>query len=68
MPGLEGMETLRQIRQLAPTLPIILVSGQPTDAGRPDLGPKESLVVLGKPFRLEELFRLAHKLTRPSTP
>lgn len=58
MPEVEGIETIRQMRELAPTLPILAISGggrgTPLDYLRmaQRLGATE---VLAKPFEAEEL-------------
>lgn len=57
MPGMDGLETMRHILRLQPTVPIVVISGRPLvgDAGEPDflamatkLGAVSSLP---KPFR-----------------
>ncbi len=51
MPRLSGLETLRELRQLAPDLPIVIITGFPTHLedfeGADDL--------LQKPFSLDGL-------------
>jgi DNA-binding NtrC family response regulator len=60
MPGLNGIELLREVRQRRPNVPVILVTGQRDaeiyDAAR-DLG---SLRYLLKPVRMEQLIRAVH--------
>jgi len=53
MPGMDGMETLGQIKQSHPGLPVILVTGQ--QMTRAETGQADALV--SKPIDFEALFR-----------
>jgi CheY-like chemotaxis protein len=66
MPNKEGLETVRELRQLAPTVPIVSMTGSiaPDAGGQPDpdflrmateLG---ATAVITKPFRLQDLLAL----------
>ena len=62
MPGMDGFETLRVVRQHTPSLPIIAISGRPIPSG-PDEGPDFLVMAtklgairsLHKPFRASVL-------------
>ena len=60
MPGMDGFETLRLVRQQNPSLPIIAISGRPIPSG-PDDGP-DFLVMATKLGAIRSL----HKPFRPS--
>jgi DNA-binding response OmpR family regulator len=60
MPGMDGFETLRVVRQQKPSLPIIAISGRPIPSG-PDDGP-DFLVMATKLGAIRSL----HKPFRPS--
>ena len=51
MPGMNGEEVAAQIRRIAPTLPLILITGFTTAVVRPELFDQ----ILPKPFRAAEL-------------
>ena len=67
MPRMDGIETLRQLRLLAPTVPVVLTSGygagpledQPPGAEGPD-------AVLAKPYLAEELLATIRRVMRRS--
>ncbi len=52
MPGWNGEQTLAALRQLAPELPAVLMSGYPLAASRIDSGDGPPTVFLEKPFTL----------------
>jgi CheY-like chemotaxis protein len=55
MPGMDGTETRRRIREIAPALPVVLCSGYIDDvASNPDVL-KQFDAFLPKPYKLEEL-------------
>jgi DNA-binding NtrC family response regulator len=60
MPGMNGLETLQRIRQLAPNVYVILCSG--VDDRGPALrsGGDPALTFLQKPYSLEELMTQIH--------
>jgi CheY-like chemotaxis protein len=60
MPEQEGIETIRELRRIAPSLRIVAMSGGGTDNDLMFLGMAKALgadAVLAKPFRAEELLR-----------
>jgi CheY-like chemotaxis protein len=79
MPGMDGFETMRQLLQQRPTMPIIVISGRPLPAGPAD-GPDflamakklGAIRSLQKPFRPVELLAAVaaclDAANRPSSP
>ncbi len=58
MPGMDGTETRRRIREIDPSLPVILCSGYVDDvASNPDIL-KQFDAFLPKPYKLEELAKI----------
>jgi len=55
MPGLGGAGTLTVLRRLCPDLPVLLVTGRADEAARGVAAEYDGVVLLAKPFRLEEL-------------
>lgn len=65
MPRLSGIEALAEIRQIAPVVPVVVMSGYPPEdlAGR---FAGESLVgIIQKPFRPDQLVDLMRKALKP---
>jgi C4-dicarboxylate-specific signal transduction histidine kinase/ActR/RegA family two-component response regulator len=54
MPGLNGTQTLKLIRQLCPDLPILISSGQPDIEECPDFK-QPNVGVISKPFTMKEI-------------
>ncbi len=69
MPHKEGIECIREIRSLAPDVPVIAISGG--GGGRADYlrmaGLLGAAAVLAKPFDPQELVVLARRLVESST-
>jgi two-component system, cell cycle sensor histidine kinase and response regulator CckA len=55
MPGLSGVETLRQLRQINPTVPIILSSGYAEEEMRRNIESDGATRFLPKPYNFEML-------------
>ena len=55
MPGLDGYETLKQLRQLQPTLPVVLISGHVFETPSHLDGTDECVRFLQKPFSSDRL-------------
>ena len=57
LPGMTGGELVAQLRQIQPTVPVVLTSGYSADFALERVGIGEGVVFLGKPFALDELVR-----------
>jgi len=55
MPGMSGMETLAELRQIAPRLPVIIASGFVTDDVAAECMSLGALGYIRKPFEVGEL-------------
>jgi CheY-like chemotaxis protein len=55
MPGLGGLGALAVLRDLAPELPVVLVTGSADHPGGQDVRRSGASRVLAKPFRLSDL-------------
>ena len=67
-PGWNGVETLRHLRKVAPSLPVVLCSAYSDYSWEEillEFGESESLAELRKPFDSHELHRRALALTAP---
>jgi CheY-like chemotaxis protein len=67
-PGWNGLETLRQVRKVAPVMPIVLCSAFSDYSWEEmvrEFGAAHHLTELRKPFDKEELYQLALSLTEP---
>lgn len=60
MPGPDGFETMRQIRELRPGLPVVLVTGQQLHPDRQ----KEADAVFSKPIEFDLLLPTIERLVR----
>jgi two-component system, cell cycle sensor histidine kinase and response regulator CckA len=54
MPRLSGQETLKQLREIDPSVPVLFSSGYSAD-GMPDATEEQVLGFIGKPYRPQEL-------------
>jgi PAS domain S-box-containing protein len=70
MPRMDGMETLKELRRIAPHVPVVLTSGygaapleDSQTAPQPDAVPD---VVLAKPYRAEQLLATLQQVMLPS--
>jgi DNA-binding NtrC family response regulator len=55
MPGLSGLDTLEQIRNINPDLPVIIMTGYTTEEATRDLKQQGAFDCLCKPFTPEQL-------------
>jgi len=62
LPAMSGLELMRRIREIAPSMPIILATGYPLDPVDYRLGP--SIRAITKPFSPPELRALIQELCR----
>ena len=65
-PGWDGLETIERIWQVDPELQIVICSAYSDHSWsdlRARLGPRESLLILKKPFETVEVMQCAHALT-----
>lgn len=68
MPGMDGWQTIVALRQVAPELPIALMSGQAIDAATCDQHPVQPWATIQKPFAFEALNDLLHKAKDAQSP
>ena len=61
MPGLEGVEMLRRIRETAPDVPVVFITGDPGGIRPQDREGPGSVEILGKPFGMKELGRVVRE-------
>jgi two-component system OmpR family response regulator len=65
MPGIGGLEILRRLREMAPQVPVILLTGQGTTRDGIEGMRQGAFAYLNKPVDLEELLRsLAEALSQ----
>jgi len=62
MPDAEGIETIRELRKAAPTLPILAISGGSTPLYLDAAGKLGASAVLAKPFSNEDLLTTVEAL------
>jgi DNA-binding NtrC family response regulator len=66
MPGLTGVELIREIRHLRPGLPAVIVTGNRSALPADLLATMPRLVVLDKPFTGEDVARALHTVLNPA--
>lgn len=64
MPGLSGPDTLRELRQLDPHIPVILSSGYSEDETKKAIADQGPAIFLPKPYNFEELIAKIEELLR----
>ena len=67
MPGMNGMELAAEIRSLAPTLPVIIMSGYYSRIAPEMLQQMGHVSLISKPFTNEELAHAVHNSVRPGS-
>lgn len=65
MPGIDGLEAMRQIKAQVPAIPIVIVSAHSMASDRDRFIASGADDVLGKPFRLSDLVSLVRQLVTP---
>lgn len=58
MSGLEGLEILRGVREIAPRVPVVMITGYPVEDVADKMRQQGVQRVMQKPLDFEELFRL----------
>jgi len=62
MPGGEGAETYDALREIAPEIPILVMTGFPESETRRQLGGREVAALIEKPFQPLRLFQILRDL------
>ena len=62
MPGLDGSELAQRVREMAPAVPIIVLSGLPSDADAWRKAPRDGVTFLRKPITAADLVAAARGL------
>ena len=69
MPGLDGIELARAIRDLGRDVPVVMVTGKPlSDAQTEAIADAGILQIIRKPFRTSEILELRNTYLRYNTP
>ncbi len=58
MPGGEGARTYDSLREIVPEIPILVMTGYPEPETRRQLGTREVVALIEKPFQPPELFKI----------
>ena len=67
MPGIDGWATVKQLREIQPALPVVMMTGYANDGRPAELISRFDAVVLHKPFAHQELLQaLQHAISSPS--
>jgi PAS domain S-box-containing protein len=66
MPGMDGIQTMAQIRRLKPDLPILISSGQP-EIESWDCFKRPGVAVIAKPFDLDEITARLAQMAPPGS-
>ncbi|MEQ7918545.1 PAS domain-containing protein [Xanthomonas sp. WHRI 1810A] len=67
MPGMSGVELLKQIETLYPWLPVVLTTGYTQELAHPDEADLRRFELLRKPYSVEELSALLQRIVRDRT-
>jgi CheY-like chemotaxis protein/PAS domain-containing protein len=60
MPGLSGVDVMREVRQLKPDLPVVLMTGYAYNLAMQALGEEKPYAIVGKPFAISEVLNIAN--------
>lgn len=63
MPGLSGVDVMREVRQKTPELPVVLMTGYTYNLAMQALGDEKPYAVIGKPFSINEVLSIVGELT-----
>jgi len=58
MPGLDGLATLAALKDMHPKMPVIIVTGSPTEELHRECMQKEAFYCIKKPFEVEEIHQV----------
>jgi len=67
MPGIDGLEAMRRIKEAIPTMPIVIASAHSMASDRERFLAAGADNVLSKPFRLADLVAIVAKLAKERT-
>lgn len=68
MPGLSGVDVMREVRQRRPELPVVLMTGYTYNLAMQALGEEKPYAVIGKPFSINEVLAIVNELVGPAQP
>jgi CheY-like chemotaxis protein len=63
MPGMDGVETMARLREIDPSLPVVIATGYASEAMRYDFLERGAVGVILKPFRREQIFAVLAQAT-----
>jgi two-component system, NtrC family, response regulator HydG len=64
MPGINGVEALRIIKEFLPDLPVVLMSAYATDEQAEEAKKQGAFALLSKPFAMDELIGIIQEIGR----
>ena len=67
MPRMGGKETLSQLRALAPSIPVLMMSGYDEQQSMTRLSPRERTGFVQKPYTVEELTEHLRRILQTRT-
>jgi two-component system response regulator (stage 0 sporulation protein F) len=62
MPGLSGVDVMREVHQKVPNLPVVLMTGYTYNLAMQALGDEKPYAVIGKPFSINEVLSIVNEL------
>ncbi len=65
MPDMDGSETLRELKKIDPSVPVILTSGYSEQSSKDRVNQQEIAGFLQKPYKLEDFERMIHSVINP---
>ncbi|NPV45455.1 MAG: response regulator [Armatimonadetes bacterium] len=68
MPGLSGVDVMREVRQRVPDLPVVLMTGYTYNLAMQALGEEKPYAVIGKPFSINEVLAIVNELVGSRQP